>query len=270
MLLANQHWNDINPVQFGWQFCTPGHAFGPATREHILLHYVVSGQGKLTKRGKTFPVHAGQIFVIEPHEITYYKADQKKPWHYIWVGFESAMGIPQRLEQPVVSVQGVGAVFSAMQEAANMETGREAFLCGKIWELLAVLQQSSTGIAENGSGHLDYVNAAKTYMETEYMRGVSVTELAKQLNLDRSYFSGLFKRATGKSPVQYLTRLRLSKGAQLMREYGQTPGEAALSTGYADVFSFSRMFRRYYGVSPSAYIQSFQGEAMAKTWEEKP
>lgn len=255
VILANQHWNDINPIQFGRQNCAPGHAFGPATREYVLLHYVVSGRGKLTKKGKIHDLHPGQIFVIEPYEITYYQADQKQPWRYIWIGFECGTGLPQGLEQPVLTIAGAAAVFTSMWAAAMMKTGREAFLCGKIWELLALLQQRTAGENVEGSRHQEYVNAAKTYMETEYMRGVSVTELAKQLNLDRSYFSGLFKKATGKSPVQYLTQLRLNKGAQLMREYGQTPGEAARSTGYADVFSFSRMFRRYYGVSPTQYLR---------------
>ena len=40
-----------------------------------------------------------------------------------------------------------------------------------------------------------------------------------------------------------------------MREHGQTPSEAAISTGYSDVFSFSRMFKRYFGVSPTEYLK---------------
>lgn len=262
VLLANQHWHEINPVQFGWEICAPEHAFGPASRSHLLLHYVVSGRGSLQKNGETFPVQAGQIFVIHPNEITYYKADDRLPWHYIWVGFESGISLPRVLVQPVISLPAAGEIFSRMRESAAMEAGREAFLCGEIWALLALLLQHSASDGKPESPRQDYVNAAKTFMETEYMRGISVAALAAQLNLDRSYFSSLFKKATGKSPMQYLTRLRLEKGAQLMREYGQTPGEAAASTGYADVFSFSRMFRRYYGVSPTTYLRdtAFKGD----------
>ena len=42
------------------------------------------------------------------------------------------------------------------------------------------------------------------------------------------------------------------KARTLLLEYGYRPGEAAQAVGYADIFSFSRMFKRRYGVSPSA------------------
>ena len=130
-----------------------------------------------------------------------------------------------------------------------MEAGREYFLCGKIWELLSLLESG----APHAGASRDYVETAKTYLETEYMRGVSIAALAQRLNLDRSYFSSLFRRRTGLSPQQYLTQCRLQKAAELIAMHGFTPGEAAAATGYADIFSFSRMFKRRFGVPPSRY-----------------
>ena len=98
----------------------------------------------------------------------------------------------------------------------------------------------------------DYVLRAVNWMQTNYMNPVSISALAGELNLDRSYFSTLFRRQTGRSPQQYLTELRLEKARTLLLEYGYRPGEAAQAVGYADIFSFSRMFKRHYGVSPSA------------------
>lgn len=255
VLLANQHWKEVNPVQLGWEHCAPGHAFGPASRNHLLLHYVVSGQGVFTSGGRAHRLRAGQLFVIRPFELTYYEADGQEPWRYIWVGFELGLPLPEALQKDVLHAPRAGTLFARMLEAAEMRAGREAFLCGKIWELLALLQEEAAAGTVRPGKPQEYVNAAKTYLETEYMRGVSVEELARRLNLDRSYFSALFKRETGKSPMQYLTAYRLEKGAQLMTEHGQSPGEAAASTGYTDVFGFSRMFKKQFGCSPTQYVR---------------
>ena len=254
VLLANQRFHDINPIQAGWERCAPGHSFGPASRSHVLLHYVVSGRGSFLSGDRRYPVGPGQIFVIRPFDTTYYQASEEEPWHYIWLGFEASIPLPAALERDVLTLPQAGPLFSCVPGVSQLPAGREAFLCGKIWELLALLAgEEASEAAVRQRPAEDYVNIARTYLETEYMRGVSVTELARRLNLDRSYFSKLFRRQTGQSPQQYLTEFRLRKAAQLLREHGKTPGEAAVSTGYPDVFSFSRMFKRHFGMSPTAY-----------------
>ena len=261
MLLENRHWREINPVQCGWQECEPGHAFGPSARTHYLLHYVVSGKGHFTVRNRRYTLGPGQIFVIRPYEITYYEANRTDPWRYIWVGLESGMPLPAALEEDILSLPQAGPLFAAMWECSEREAGRELALCGRIYELLSLL---SAG-APSADGAQRYVETAKTFIETEYMRNISIADLARQLNLNRSYFSSIFRQKTGRSPQQFLTDCRLRKAAELMSEHGCTPGEAALSTGYPDIFSFSRMFKRHYGVSPSDYVRQH-----SQSPEEKP
>lgn len=262
VLLANRHFQDINPIQAGWERCAPGHAFGPAVRSHVLLHYVVSGRGVFLSGGRRYPVGPGQVFVIRPFETTTYAASEDQPWQYIWLGFEANVPLPAALGRDVLTLPQAGPLFSCVPGVPELPAGREAFLCGKIWELLSLLAgEEAPGAEVRRKQAQDYVNIAKTYLETEYSRGVSVAELARRLNLDRSYFSKLFRRETGRSPQQYLTEFRLQKAAELLRDHGKTPGEAALSTGYPDVFSFSRMFKRYFGVPPTAYREGRPSDA---------
>lgn len=250
VLLTNHHYRDINPVQAGWERCDPGHAFGPAVRSYVLLHYVVSGKGRFISRGKRYTVTPGQIFVIRPFETSFYEASEEDPWQYFWMGFEARVELPQLLTRDVIYLPQAKHIFSSVSDMSRIPAGREAFLCGKIWELLSMMEETQASVQKQVE---DYIGAAKTYMETEYMRGVSVAGLAKRLNLERSYFSKLFRRETGYSPQQYLTMYRLKKAAELLSEHGKTPGEVAISTGYPDVFSFSKMFKRHFGVSPSEY-----------------
>lgn len=255
IFLVNHHWNDINPVDCGQEKCVSNHAFGPAARFYWLLHYVVQGSGTFTIGGKKYPVRPGQIFVIRPFEVTFYEADSQNPWEYIWIGFTAGIDLPDCLNREyVVNASRCGSIFSSMLEAGEMEDGRELYLCGKIYQLLARL-------TEKQQGEEDYVERAKTYLESNYMREISIVELAEQMNLNRSYFSTLFRRKTGRSPQQYLTDYRMEKACELMVEHGCAPGEAALSTGYPDIFSFSRMFKRKFGVSPREYLRQNREKA---------
>lgn len=255
IFLVNHHWNDINPVECGREKCHPDHSFGPFVRFHWLLHYVVQGTGVFTVGEKQYPVHPGQIFVIRPFEVTFYEADKQTPWEYIWIGFTAGIDLPECLHHEyVINASRCGSIFGSMMEAKQMEDGRELYLCGKIYQLLARL-------TEKQQGEEDYVERAKTYLESNYMREISIVELAEQMNLNRSYFSTLFRRKTGRSPQQYLTDYRMEKACELMVEHGCAPGETALSTGYPDIFSFSRMFKRKFGVSPREYLRQNREKA---------
>ena len=85
------------------------------------------------------------------------------------------------------------------------------------------------------------------------MNGITVEEIAKKLNLDRTYFSTLFKRKTGVSPKQYLLDYRMSIAASLILKNDITVSVAAYSVGYSDIFTFSKMFKKHFGVSPKEY-----------------
>ena len=87
-LLDNLHMADINPRICGVEACAPGHSFGPAGREYFLLHYVVRGKGIFRRGKREYTLQAGEIFVIRPGEVTYYEADMRDPWEYMWVAFD--------------------------------------------------------------------------------------------------------------------------------------------------------------------------------------
>ena len=90
---------DLCLYQYGHEKCTPGHLFGPATRNHYLFHYVLSGTGTLmatNSKGQNvnYQVRSGQGFMIFPGQINTYIADERLPWEYMWIEFDGLrMGI---------------------------------------------------------------------------------------------------------------------------------------------------------------------------------
>ena len=62
----------------------PLHSFGPASKPHYLIHYVLSGKGHFRFHDKEYRLEAGYGFLIQPNELAFYQADAKDPWSYLW------------------------------------------------------------------------------------------------------------------------------------------------------------------------------------------
>lgn len=256
IMIENAGLKDINPLICGEEVCAPEHSFGPARREYFLLHYVFSGAGVFyTKRGK-FSVKKGQIFVVKPYENTFYMADEKDPWHYAWVGFEATEQLGELLEEDVLDAPSCAHIFKSLINC-DLQAGREWFVCAKVYELFSQIENSQH---QPRNRTAQYVRMAQNYIESNYVQNLRVDSLAASLNLDRSYFSQIFKRHTGKAPQQYIVDFRLEKAAELLTVQNLSPGEAGRQVGYNDIFNFSRMFSRKFGVPPSQY-QAQQGES---------
>ena len=244
------NFSDINPVQFGYEKCKSAHFYGPAVRTHWLIHFVVSGSGIFKIGEKVYNVSKGEMFVIPPYVETYYAADNKKPWEYIWIGFTSKGELPVKLEDTIYCPEAE-LIFQKMKNCIECENGRTAFLCARIWDLFSV-------IMENRKIEIDYVQKALSCIHSEYMTGVTVQDISDRLNINRSYFSMIFKKKTGVSPVKYLVDYRMKIAASLMVKRGMNVTVAANSVGYTDIFNFSKMFKRYYGLSPKKYIEKYK------------
>src|SRR6266516_597595 len=83
----------------------------------------------------------------------------------------------------------------------------------------------------------------------------TVESLANRVSLSRSAFSAKFKQLVGEPPMQYITRVRLTKAATLLRSHSPTLVEVAISVVYDSEVAFSKAFKRYFGIAPGAYRQ---------------
>lgn len=258
ILIVNQQFHDINPLVCGSEQCEPGHSYGPAVRMYWLLHYVEKGCGVLRADGREYKVEKGQIFVIRPMETTVYQADIQNPWRYHWIGFTAGISLPNvLLSERVIINRDAEGIFRRMQESSQMNQGKELFLTGLIYQLLSSLNQREKGI-------YDYVAQVRTYIDSSYMQDVSISRLAGQMNVNRCALSTQFRQKTGKSPQQYLVSCRMEQSCRLMDTYGYGPGQAAIAVGYPDVCAFSKMFKRFYGISPSEFRKQSKEKAAHK------
>lgn len=251
--------------QCGTEECEPGHSYGPAVRDHYLIHYILDGKGIFQAGGQTYHLKKGQGFLICPGQITYYEADSENPWHYSWVGFhglkaESCL-IQANLSEdnPIFTYEKddfIKNCFKEMIATGSYSSGRELRLLGLLYIFLSQL------IEINGRNRFPgytsdkkdlYVKKAVEFMEMNYSRKVSIVELAGSVGLDRSYFGALFKERLNMTPKEYLINLRINKACQLMDNNSLSIGDISRSVGYEDSLLFSKIFKKIKGSSPREY-----------------
>lgn len=252
LMIENLNLTDVNPLICGHHECEPSHRYGPATREHYLIHYVLQGRGTLYNERGIHKIDTQQIFVIRPGEVTTYEADATDPWFYTWIGFDASPTIAALFNQDVYNAVGGESIFRQMLNSKR-QVGREFFLCSKIFELITLLQSQDIAIEESTSR---YVRIAKNFIETNYNKEVKIAQLAENLRLDRSYFSHLFTSHMNVSPQQYLINVRMQKAQTLLEQSDYTISEIAAQVGYQDCATFSRIFKRYTDETPSQYRKS--------------
>lgn len=104
----------------------------------------------------------------------------------------------------------------------------------------------------------DYINFTKKYISLHYMDEISLNEIAEMLSLSRSYLSTLFKKEMGISFIEYLINFRLNRAIEILKFEKIPLNNIAEMVGYPDYTQFSKIFKKYKGVSPKNYLTSFQ------------
>ena len=82
---------------------------------------------------------------------------------------------------------------------------------------------------------------------------MTIAQLAKIANLNPTYFSNLFSKLIGTSPLQYMNKRRIEKAQELLLGTNETLYEIAQQIGFSDEYYFSRLFKKMVGISPDHY-----------------
>ncbi len=98
---------------------------------------------------------------------------------------------------------------------------------------------------------------AQHLMESRYQENFTMDDLAKQVGLSPRHFNRRFKKATGETPISYIQQIRIEEAKRRLETTNDNINEITWKTGYEDISTFRRLFKKHTSLSPKEYRQKF-------------
>ncbi|MBC8080751.1 MAG: AraC family transcriptional regulator, partial [Gorillibacterium sp.] len=114
----------------------------------------------------------------------------------------------------------------------------------------------SCGSIKDNVKHKQAVDFMFEYIHEHYADDITLSDLSEKVFISRNYLSQIFRKATGETFNNYVTRVRMEKAKTLILEGKYLIYEVAEMVGYKNVPYFSTLFKKVIGVNPSELIKS--------------
>lgn len=248
----------LNLYYGGWEICCPMHTFGPAIRQHYLIHYVTRGKGRLWMNDTCYVIEKDTMFLIRPGITCVYQADKDDPWEYCWIcidGYDV---------ENMLNNSGFDKVNLLFFDKSNGEVrdamlnfifyfskykNNEYMLLSRLYNIfghmkIQMKKQQAKSI---------HVERAIDYIYENYSKNISVTDIAEYLGIDRTYLYRLFKEEYDMSPQKYLLNFRLKTAMNKLEGGNMYIADIAYSCGFNDASAFCHQFKKVYKDTPLNY-----------------
>ncbi len=260
---------NLDLLQIGTSYFQPCTAVALHTHVGFFeLTAVTAGKGKISANNVTVPVEQGDIFISFPYDTHSIEADETEGMNYHFCAFflkdEALLGDLEQLSvrhaktaERIIRSDTVQALLAT----AIAETGKEhlhqkqyleaVFTQMIIQVIRTFCRQSSRPVTPSKRQELCF--CVMDYINTHIYSIASLGEIADHLGYDYTYLSKIFTKTTGQSISDYYRFQRLEVSRTLIHEGVLTMTEIAERLQYASIYSFSKSFKKQYGVSPREY-----------------
>jgi len=251
--------------------------------EFMELVFIESGQGIHFTETESYPIAAGDVFVIRKHDAHGYSNTNN-------LRLINVLFSPDKLGLPLKeldNLRGYHAMFetkhrprefyvlkshlrldlkqltyaenliAALEQELNDKGPGFSFMAkGIFMQITCILSRYYEDRQTMSRRPLTRISGAIAYIEANYAKPVRLADLASTAHMSLSNLHRDFKSATGFSPIEYLIRLRVMRGAELLRQGRLNVTETAFQVGFNDSNYFARQFRAVMGISPRKFISN--------------
>jgi len=246
--MSNYHWHD------SYEFC-----------------YVLGGKGIYCISGKEFNFEQGDIFIAAPGQKHYESCNRSNPSELIFltvtvkrknkVGKSSGIfKLPLKIHVTpgkIINYLFLGILDEIIQRRTGYALKIRNYLSDLLIELYRFIYEKARSSADAGTISANYKKSFAEkmckYVEVNYHKKIGLKNIAREFHLAPQYISTLFKKQTGYSPVEYITKMRIESAKELLANSEDKVSSIALSVGYDTSHYFHRIFRKVTGTTPIRY-----------------
>lgn len=172
--------------------------------------------------------------------------------------FKPEKAVFARLRRRILAFTGIGVQPPrGRREKTELWTRLFSFL-GEIGSALAGSVAAGAG---KGGKVLHGLEPVLDHINARFTGKISLSGLAGMAGCSREHLCRRFKKVTGVNLTDYVTRLRLELAEKLLTTAGLPIKVACVRAGFEDVYYFSRVFKKRYGLPPARYRRALSGTA---------
>jgi AraC-like DNA-binding protein/mannose-6-phosphate isomerase-like protein (cupin superfamily) len=231
-----------------------------------VFQYTLSGSGRLDVPDKSYTVKAGEAFIVEiPSNHRYYFPEDSEGWEFMFitlVGREAAECWRFMKEQngPILKVPPdsklIQLLLKIYQDTYDQKITDTYYASAKAYEFIMECYRFIRNIEKATNGFSLQITVALSFIQTHYHEPITLDEIAAISGFSRYYFIKQFQHQLNMTPVQYLTKIRIQKAAELLRSTSSSVTDIATQVGYANANYFNKVFRKAVGVSAGTFRNS--------------
>jgi AraC-like DNA-binding protein len=222
------------------------------------VYYVNEGNGYLKHHGKIFHLEPDNLYLIPPRSNVSFGCPRYVEifWFHLQLEVFSVFDLWDFLdcryrlfpdEIPGLKSEILEIIKNAKSPLPQIQLVNHS----KIFKILAQFATGET-VDLNHEARERFIPILE-YIDKNLHKKPEVSKLARTVNLERAYFSTLFKKTFGLSPKQYLNRRKMEKAQFLLRNQSVKLEEISNQLGFSDVFHFSKSFKKQTGISPKKF-----------------
>jgi AraC-like DNA-binding protein/mannose-6-phosphate isomerase-like protein (cupin superfamily) len=239
--------------------------------DFLEVFYVLKGTGVFRIDGQRYPARHGDILIVPVGRVHVIEDDPAEPLalYGICIAPEVWRHEPTLLDHlpsgrlpasKLLAARVRADLRQLLFEQTLARPGRCTLSLGLALQLVARLARSfldaDSSSSASGPSNSDHRQAVARYvadLSHRFFEDTDLDHVAAELGMSRRRFTHLFRQAAGASWSAHLTRLRIDYACQLLRESSRSILAIAFETGYEDLSSFYRSFKREKGLPPRAW-----------------
>jgi YesN/AraC family two-component response regulator len=227
------------------------------------LTYVIKGGASFTVNGITHELQGGDLLFLTEGDMKEAVTYPQNLMQYFAVNFTAKYQKSKNTGSgatlfPMLSHIGLRQDIIDMFREMNIcwAEQQDGYIMKSRALLMLIIHRLSEIIVYNVDAEPgDYrIGKITRYIALHYAEKLTVKNMARQVRLDLDYFGQLFKRETGMTVHQYITKVRIRNAENMLQSGNYKVQEVAEHCGFNDVFYFYKSFKALRGFPPSRCI----------------
>ena len=224
------------------------------------------GEGRVICDGEVFEVKKGDIFVANSNCMHAIHSDSKIQYHCLIIDadfcIENGIDIDRITFTPVINARNIHDKYISITK--EIETKGEfqnaAIRAALLNFLVGISREYVQNIDRHNAGAkkdiVENIKIATVYIKFHLSDKLSLDDIAAQSGLSKFHFSREFKRNVGMTTVNYINTLRCEKARKMLDSGSHKIHEVQEICGFENASYFTRVFKRFCGVTPAEYNKS--------------